>query len=262
MKLTAIASAALALCLCACDREVDAPARPNVLIYLPDTLRADHLGAYGYWRDTSPRITEFSEGAVLFENAHSQSSWTKAAVGTLFSGLFPSRHGAIRREHRLREDVPALAQLLRDAGYRTAAILRNPIVLPEFGFGRGFERIVDRIRFDLNGEGASYTISLALNAVNAERFDIATGANEAPSSSTLPWTSRGREPDLRATDRTSVAAASAAAPFARIYEITTPASEVVEIDEKLDAQLKALGYMGDEEFPCGIPTDSDGAAPS
>jgi arylsulfatase A-like enzyme len=136
---------ALALCIGACAREADAPAKPNILVYLPDSLRADHLRGYGYWRDTSPRLTKFSEAAVLFSRAHSQASWTKASVGTLFSGLYPSRHGAIRREHRLREGIPTLAELLRNDGYRTAAIIANPTVLPKFGFGRGFETVIDLV---------------------------------------------------------------------------------------------------------------------
>jgi len=147
MKIRALAFAAL--CLGACEREAappPAPAKPNILVYLPDSLRADHLDVYGYWRKTSPRLAEFSEGAVVFDRAYSQASWTKASVGTLFSGLYPSHHGAIRREHRLGEDFPTLAELLAADGYRTRAIIRNPIVLPNFGFGRCFESVIDLVK--------------------------------------------------------------------------------------------------------------------
>ena len=130
----------------ACERHSPLPAepkRPNILVYLSDTLRADHLSTYGYRRETSPRLTEFAATGILFERAYSQASWTKASVGTLFTGLYPSRHGAIRREHRLRRDVPVLAEVLQREGYRTAAVISNPSVLPNFGFGRGFEEVID-----------------------------------------------------------------------------------------------------------------------
>jgi len=127
----------------ACEGGDSGASSPNILVYLSDTPRADHLSVYGYDRDTSPRLREFAERGVVFERAYSQASWTKASVGTLFTGLYPSRHGAIRREHRLRGDVPTLAEGLAAAGYSTAAVIGNLSVLPGFGFGRGFEQVVD-----------------------------------------------------------------------------------------------------------------------
>jgi arylsulfatase A-like enzyme len=114
---------------------------PNLIVYLIDTLRADHLGSYGYARETSPTLDALAAEGVLFENAYSQSSWTRAAVGSLFTGLFPSRHGAVRRDHRLRDDAPTLAEILQRAGYYTAAFISNPNVLPIFGFTRGFDEV-------------------------------------------------------------------------------------------------------------------------
>jgi arylsulfatase A-like enzyme len=116
---------------------------PHVIVYLIDTLRADHLGSYGYARETSRVLDGLAAEGVLFENAFAQSSWTKASVGSLFTGLFPSRHGAVRRDHRLRDDVLTLAELLQQHGYQTAAFLSNPNVLPIFGFDRGFGDVFD-----------------------------------------------------------------------------------------------------------------------
>lgn len=117
--------------------------KPDVIVYLIDTLRADHLGTYGYERDTSPALDRFAEEAVVFENAYAQSSWTKASVGALFTGLLPSRHGAVRRDQRLRDDATTLAEHLSAAGYRTVAFVSNPNVLPVFGFGQGFDDVFD-----------------------------------------------------------------------------------------------------------------------
>ena len=59
----------------------------NVLLILTDTFRADHMGTYGYSRDTTPWFDTFAQGAVLFESATSQNAWTPASVSSLFTGL-------------------------------------------------------------------------------------------------------------------------------------------------------------------------------
>ena len=113
------------------------------MVYLIDTLRADHMGCYGYPRDTSPNLDRLAREGVLFERAYAPSSWTRATVGSLFTGLLPPGHGAQRRDQALRGDVPTLAEMLREQGYATAAFISNPNVLPVFGFGRGFDEVVD-----------------------------------------------------------------------------------------------------------------------
>ena len=122
----------------ACEPDPDGRAasrsRPHVIIYLVDTLRPDHLGAYGYLRQTSPALDAFAREATLFTHAHAQASWTRPSVGSLFTGRFPSGHGAVRRENSLRRDVPTLAEILKQLGYRTAGFITNPNILPIFGF--------------------------------------------------------------------------------------------------------------------------------
>ncbi len=113
--------------------------RPNVIIYLIDTLRADHLGTYGYSRPTSPNIDRFAAGAMLFENARAQSSWTRPTVVSLLTGLAPRRHGVNRREDALSDSVDTLAELLAGAGYATAGFITNGNAGPNFGLGQGFE---------------------------------------------------------------------------------------------------------------------------
>jgi hypothetical protein len=115
-------------------------ARPNVIVYLVDTLRADHLGCYGYERDTSPHLDRFAAEAVLFTRTVAQSPWTRASVASIFTGLRPQRHGANRRQDALSKEAITLAELLHEHGYETAAIVTNHNVSPELGFGQGFER--------------------------------------------------------------------------------------------------------------------------
>lgn len=116
----------------------DAP-RPNVIIYLIDALRWDHVGCYGYFRDTTPAIDRFARDSIIFTNAYAQSSWTKPSVGTLFTGRYASAHGAIEREDVL-YPFPTLAESMKKNGYGTAAFVTNLNVFPEFGYGTGFEK--------------------------------------------------------------------------------------------------------------------------
>ena len=125
---------------------IDVPtpeASPNIIIYLVDTLRADHLSLYGYPRATSPQLEEFAGDAVRFDRAYSPSSWTRPAVGSLLTGLYPGDHGAVSRPDSLRPEARLLPEYLQERGYATAAIVTNPNVLPIWGFGRGFDEFVD-----------------------------------------------------------------------------------------------------------------------
>ncbi|MBY0276211.1 sulfatase-like hydrolase/transferase [Candidatus Binatia bacterium] len=113
-------------------------ARPNVVLISIDTLRADHLGTYGYARPTSPNLDALAGRGVAFEQATSPSSWTLPAHASLLSGVSPYRHGAISEATRIRDDVPLLAELLRAGGYHTAAFVNAPFVSRDYGFARGF----------------------------------------------------------------------------------------------------------------------------
>ena len=114
-------------------------ARPNVVVYLIDTLRADHLGIYGYSRPTSPNIDRFAADGILFENALAQSSWTRPAVVSILTGLAPRRHGVNRRQDALAGSVDTLSELLAREGYATAGYVTNGNAGPNFGVDRGFE---------------------------------------------------------------------------------------------------------------------------
>jgi arylsulfatase A-like enzyme len=114
-------------------------ARPNLIVYLIDTLRADHLGCYGYPRPTSPRIDRFASESILFAQGRAQSSWTKPAVATILTGLFPTAHGAQLRSQRIHENVDTLAERLQAAGYETALFTTNANIVARFGFAQGWD---------------------------------------------------------------------------------------------------------------------------
>jgi arylsulfatase A-like enzyme len=115
----------------------------NVLFVLVDTLRADRLSAYGYARPTSPLLDRLASRGVRFANHLSQSSWTKASMASIWTGAYPTRSRITRFDQVIPESARMPAEILRDAGFRTAGLWRNGWVAPSFGFGQGFE-VYDR----------------------------------------------------------------------------------------------------------------------
>jgi arylsulfatase A-like enzyme len=114
----------------------------NVLIFLIDTLRRDHLSCYGYERATSPNIDSLAGDSILFKQLMSQSSWTKPSVASLFTSNYPHVHRAEDAFDKISRDMPAIAESLKDAGYATLGVVSNPSVVPVWGFDSGFSRYV------------------------------------------------------------------------------------------------------------------------
>jgi arylsulfatase A-like enzyme len=118
--------------------------RPNVVLITLDTTRADHLSVYGYPRPTTPRLSEFASHATLYRHAYANGDMTLSSHGSIFTGLYPTEHGAhFERSERIgvSKEIPILGDLLTKAGYHTYASVANKIFLdPAWGFARGFER--------------------------------------------------------------------------------------------------------------------------
>ncbi len=132
----------------ACSRpRPQAPVRhPNLVVVLVDTLRADHLGLYGYSRDTSPELDRFAQDAFVFEQATSQASCTFPSANSILTSRSP-RHfvGQPDGAMGIPDTIHSLAEILERQGYATAAVSASPIVRatpsrhnPQGGFGRGF----------------------------------------------------------------------------------------------------------------------------
>ncbi len=110
------------------DRSSPAPGaatRPNVILIVIDTLRADHLSAYGYGRKTSPNIDRLAAEGLLYEQCISASSWTLPAHASLFTGLFPRDHRTTSENWKLDDSFDTLAELLGAAGYHTGGFSNN-----------------------------------------------------------------------------------------------------------------------------------------
>lgn len=123
---------------------VPGPSGPSIVVVTIDTLRADHLGSYGYFRDTSPSLDRFARESLLFENAFSTAAVTLPAHVALWTSRYPNDTGIFRNKFIFSPQgigPPRLfAQWLRDGGWRTAAFVSATPLGAETGLPAGFER--------------------------------------------------------------------------------------------------------------------------
>lgn len=112
---------------------------PNVLLIVIDTLRADHLGCYGYEKDTSPNIDRFSKTGTLFVNAYCQMHTTGPSHASIFTSTYPRRHGVLKNGWLLAPSFPTLAEILKKNGYVTGAVVSSFALNSRFGYSRGFD---------------------------------------------------------------------------------------------------------------------------
>ena len=104
-----------------------------------DTLRADHLGCYGYERPTSPNIDRFADDGILFKLHVVQGTWTKPSVASLLSGVHQRVHGGVGREDVLKPSIDIVSETLKEHGYSTGFITSNGNISEAFGFEQGFD---------------------------------------------------------------------------------------------------------------------------
>ena len=133
------------------------PKKTSVVFIMIDTLRADHLGTYGYTRATSPNIDAFAKESIVFDYAVASAPWTPPAVASMFTGLYPISHGVIPPNDRelarqdgtaLAPELHTLAEIFKENGYTTLGISPNPWISEEFNFHQGFDTFLFRLRVD------------------------------------------------------------------------------------------------------------------
>jgi choline-sulfatase len=118
--------------------------RPNVLIITVDTLRADHLGCYGFTLARTPAIDKLARESVRFTNTISAAPITMPAHSSIFTGLFPIAHGVRDNgAYALGENAVTLAERLRDAGYTTHAFVSAIVLNRRYNLNQGFETYDD-----------------------------------------------------------------------------------------------------------------------
>jgi len=114
--------------------------RPNLVLVVLDTTRADRLSVYGHDKPTTPYLEDFAEKGVRFDRAWSVSSWTLPSHASMFTGVMPAIHGADQEHYKIRSVIPTLAEILSESGYQTAGFTNNPWVSSQKGdLDRGFE---------------------------------------------------------------------------------------------------------------------------
>lgn len=128
-------------------REKQQPAaaagRPNVLLVSIDSLRADHVHAHGYERETTPTLDRLAAEGAFFRTVVSPTSWTLPAHLTLLTALPPERHGVVADGQRLTEKATFLTEVLWRAGYTTVGFVSAPYLDAVYGFSQGFDRYDD-----------------------------------------------------------------------------------------------------------------------
>lgn len=112
--------------------------KPDVILLILDTARADHLSFAGYSRTTTPNLDRYAAQARVYSQARSVASWTPPSHASIFTGLLPAQHG--QDLGPLRTAEPLLAEVFRDAGYQTLGVVNNPLL------GEGWERGFDLYR--------------------------------------------------------------------------------------------------------------------
>lgn len=128
---------------CGSDSKPEGP--PDIFLFTVESLRPDHLGSYAAGRETTPNLDAFARESVVYEDAHSVTSWTLASHASMFTGLYPSAHGAVAARSKLDDGVETLAELLSQQGYQTAGVASGPYLARGHNLHQGFEFYDDSV---------------------------------------------------------------------------------------------------------------------
>ena len=161
--------------------------RPDLLLITVDTLRRDHVSAYGLPFSHTTAIDRLAESGVLFERHYTVVGLTEPSHVSLFSGLYPRQHGVRRNGVMLSAEMPLLAEVLAEAGYRTGASIGAGVLGAQFGLDRGFD-VFDE-SFDVAGGGSDHADDYERLAEDV--VDSALGFLAAPTDAESPvflWT--------------------------------------------------------------------------
>ncbi len=166
--------------------------RPDIVLITLDTTRADHLGAYGYERDTTPHLDRLAVDAAVYQNAYSTTTWTLPSHASLLTGKFPTSHGAmhdaegplirgdaidgpefftLHRARGISGDETTMADILRAEGYATGAVVAGPWLKRLFGLARGFDHYDDQQISSVRGRLAEQVTTAAIEWLEASSAD-------------------------------------------------------------------------------------------
>lgn len=121
--------------------------RPNVIFLLVDTLRSDFVGKYGA-KHATPIFDMLASQGVMFENAYAPSSWTVPSIASIFTGMYPQRHGLVDgvavhvqvfKQQKMPDQYETVAESFKKAGYTTFCVTTNAHLDPKYGYDAGFD---------------------------------------------------------------------------------------------------------------------------
>ena len=139
-----VASLTPALWVSGCGKR--AGKKPNIILIIVDTVRVDHLGCYGYQKNTSPNIDRFASDGLLFENCYAQGAETWGSVASILTGFLP-HETKIFNTRRVPDKIPMISESLQRIGYKTIAVVSNYVLQKKWGWDQGFT-IYDDIQND------------------------------------------------------------------------------------------------------------------
>jgi arylsulfatase A-like enzyme/Tfp pilus assembly protein PilF len=147
----------LAFCVAGCTRSAPSATRAprNVLLITIDTLRADHVGAYGWTRARTPTLDRLAREGVAFDRAYAAAPITLPSHASILTGRYPPGHGSRDNGMRVSDAVPTLATELRARGFSTAAFVAAFPLDHQFGLDRGFDVYGDRLGHEPDGRPAN-----------------------------------------------------------------------------------------------------------
>jgi len=140
----------------------------DIILIIIDTLRADHLGCYGYKRPITPNIDALAGDGIRFATCISQAPWTIPSIMSIMTSMYPSVNGVKDVKSRLDPMRSTLAEAMKEGGYRTAGLVSHTFVDRRFGFADGFERYDDKGAIH---KGAGVTTNLATSMIDDLRGD-------------------------------------------------------------------------------------------
>ena len=138
------AVAGLAILGTGCRRDGEASSKPNLVLIVIDTLRADKMSAYGFPRPTSPDLDQLAADGIRFATVIAQSSWTRPSIGSMLTSRYPRTVGIYKEKLQMLDGrFDTLAESLKAGGYTTVGSTANPNINSSFGFDQGFDRYID-----------------------------------------------------------------------------------------------------------------------
>ena len=138
-------------------------ARPNVVLIVIDTLRADHVGTLGYSRATTPNIDALARQSIVFENAVAAAPWTLPSIATILTSQYPSVLGIRDQPVPMDGRFPLLSEVLKQEGYTTCGIVSHSLLSKTLGFGKGFEKYDEH---NIAGRGGVSSPSVTNKAIS------------------------------------------------------------------------------------------------